>query len=427
MASEVVEMKEEHLPITSVDYSSLGPPTAVSASGLLSTDFNPNKNPKKDEIVHHASVHILEIENVLTKMDVHFDKQHRKSLKRLQDFEQVINLIYTSHNRKNTQKRKLINQIHSELSKIQSTLISDDESNAQSMIDPFIIIAQNDEKEDDEKDDEKEETIHNHTITQLEPFQSLVTKIQKEISGNSDLSPSAERSAIKMKKSELHTITDYVNEHRNKMKEKTYRYEEKKKQIKHAKERLDKAKARFRKRLKYAPAYLLISFVLCNVPIRSKSKSKEKHRKRTYSDNKYRHNKYHHLQLQKVSVSDSAKPRLSQNNLNKFNHNTHSSSPLPKHQRKGTSSSIASAFSTISDQSFVDDFHSITAELVTIDEIIHKEVKSGSMSSIFGAQDLGSPESSSHGMNGKKDIKTNISLMSGSSESNTKELQFCVY
>merc|ERR1712045_959591 len=95
------------------------------------------------------------------------------------------------------------------------------------------------------------ETIHNQTLTELEPFQSLVSKIQKEIDpsitsssdseidhNNNPKTPSTKTSeikrknSIKMKKSELNTIHDMVNEHRNKMKEKTYQYEEKKKTIK---------------------------------------------------------------------------------------------------------------------------------------------------------------------------------------------------
>ncbi len=46
------------------------------------------------------------------------------------------------------------------------------------------------------------------------------------------------------------------------------------------------------------------------------------------------------------------------------------------HGRGTTNSSVASAFSTISDQSFIDDFHSITAELENIDDIVRNQVKS---------------------------------------------------
>eukprot|EP01083_Nonionella_stella_P266954 902345_1 len=53
------------------------------------------------------------------------------------------------------------------------------------------------------------------------------------------------------------------------------------------------------------------------------------------------------------------------------------------HYKNSTNSSVASAFSTISDQSFVDDFHSITAELENIDDIVRNQVKSPSMTSIF--------------------------------------------
>merc|ERR1712228_309807 len=192
----------------------------------------------------------------------------------------------------------------------------------------------------------------------------------------------------------LHTISDYVNEHRNKMKEKTVRYEEKKKQLKHAKERLNKAKARFRKRL-------------------NKSKQNNKHRKRTNSDNNKRNVRY-----RTVSDGDNTKPRLSASNLIKFNYNSQSVSSSNsnsaligyEHHKNGTSSSVTSAFSAISDQSFIDDFHSITAELETIDEIINDEVKSTSMNSIFS--DLETPKLSPSEDESKKqhDIKNNISL-----------------
>ena len=62
---------------------------ALSANNLLSADYNPNHNPEKDEIVQNASIRILEIESVLDKMNTHINKHHRKSLKSMQDFEQV--------------------------------------------------------------------------------------------------------------------------------------------------------------------------------------------------------------------------------------------------------------------------------------------------------------------------------------------------
>merc|ERR1712187_931587 len=78
-----------------------------STSKLLSANYNPSKNPKKDKLVQNASIRILEVESLLDKLDNHIDKHHRKSSQELQDFE----------------------QIHSELTKIQSGLIDDDEHN----------------------------------------------------------------------------------------------------------------------------------------------------------------------------------------------------------------------------------------------------------------------------------------------------------
>merc|ERR1712129_456325 len=53
-------------------------------------------------------------------------------------------------------------------------------------------------------------------------------------------------------------------------------------------------------------------------------------------------------------------------------------------QREQNHDSVASSISTISDQSFVEDFQSITAELDSIDCIVRSEVVSGSMASLFG-------------------------------------------
>eukprot|EP01084_Bolivina_argentea_P082211 148862_1 len=205
------------------------------------------------------------------------------------------------------------------------------------------------------------------------------------------------------------------------MKEKTYQYEEKKKQLHLAKERLNAAKARFKKRL---------------------NKAKEKNRNRAYSDKRrYKRNHAAHTVSDPVNKSiatASTKPStkfhtinensdadtdnkgftvsLSRANLSKFNHNqppsSLSSSSVPMdaslnnkfiintavshhgpssatstpiflglnsrqnnyaniiaattngtpttHNRGGTNSSIFSAISAISDQSFIEDFHSIT-------------------------------------------------------------------
>ena len=156
-------------------------------------------------------------------------------------------------------------QIHFELDKIQSLIINNDNDtndhqNKPSKIDPFIIIAPNDDQDDEKKiDDSPSHTIRNDTLTRLEPFQCLVNKIQNEINPNNVSSDESDpkqqskthrrRSSIKMKQSELDTISDYVREHKNKMKEKTYQYEEKKKQLQNAKDRLNKANARFTRRL----------------------------------------------------------------------------------------------------------------------------------------------------------------------------------
>eukprot|EP01083_Nonionella_stella_P215246 774868_1 len=142
-----------------------------STSNLLSAEYNPSHNPKKDELVQSASIRILEVESLLDKLNTHIDKHHRQSSQKLQDFE----------------------QIHTELSKIQSTLMSDEKTikqkqrNKPSIIDPYIIIAPNNHHDDnknmeDEKDDEKDNTdmVHNATLTTLEPFQKLVNKIQKK-------------------------------------------------------------------------------------------------------------------------------------------------------------------------------------------------------------------------------------------------------
>eukprot|EP01083_Nonionella_stella_P142808 442524_1 len=428
-----------------------------STSNLLTAEYNPTHNPKKDELVQSASIRILEVENLLDKLDHHIDKHQRKSSKKLQDFE----------------------QIHSELSKIQSSLISDQEQThqsnqrIQSQIDPFIIIAStdaDDDKYNDEKDDEKhgntQPNVHHSTLSQLEPFQSLVSKIQKEINPNQPTSSDSDmdqkqqkqaprRSSIKVTTSELHTIHDYVNQHRTKMKEKTYQYEEKKKQLLNAKERLNKAKARFRKRL-------------------NKSKNRNKTRHRTHSEHtKVRNVRYHkhthphsatnvplsktptHLGSPTVRIinenSDDDHPKLSLANLSKLdsseNRQKHSKylynrSVSPRtgarvvpgpssfaHNKSTTNSSVQSAFSIISDQSFVEDFHSITAELESIDDIVRTQVKSPSMTSIFS--DLASPKES----NGQatpstnkfgyteQHIKNNTSSMSGDSESNPKRYQ----
>ena len=60
-----------------------------SANNLLSTNYNPSHNSKKDEIVQNASIKILEVESLLDKLNDHIDKHHRKSSQKLQDFEQV--------------------------------------------------------------------------------------------------------------------------------------------------------------------------------------------------------------------------------------------------------------------------------------------------------------------------------------------------
>ena len=65
---------------------------------------------------------------------------------------------------------------------------------------------------------------------------------------------------------------------------------------------------------------------------------------------------------------------------------SHKTTSMPTQQHD----SVASCISTISDQSFVDDFQSITAELESIDSIVRSEVVSGSMASLFGDfKDLG--------------------------------------
>ncbi len=91
-----------------------------------------------------------------------------------------------------------------------------------------------------------------------------------------------------------------MSEHRNKMKEKTYQYEEKRKQLLSAKKRLNKAKARFKKRL-------------------NKSKQKSDRRNRAYSENKaqqkrYKNNKYHnHRNGHNNASSDITSPKTNYN------------------------------------------------------------------------------------------------------------------
>ena len=67
-----------------------------STNNLLSANYNPKNNPKKDEIVQTASIKILEVESLLDKLNDHIDRHHRKSSQKLQDFEQVNTKIVQS-------------------------------------------------------------------------------------------------------------------------------------------------------------------------------------------------------------------------------------------------------------------------------------------------------------------------------------------
>ena len=60
-----------------------------STSNLLSVNYNPSHNPKKDAIVQNASIRILEVEALLDKIDSHVEIHHRRSSHKLKDFEQV--------------------------------------------------------------------------------------------------------------------------------------------------------------------------------------------------------------------------------------------------------------------------------------------------------------------------------------------------
>ena len=116
------------------------------------------------------------------------------------------------------------------------------------------------------KEDEDEEKLSDSALSELLPFQSLVHQIQREMDPDIDIESGTEsdsehemeRKAIRMKKADLYTMSDYVQQHRSKMKEKTYKYEEKKKQLQNAKERLNKTKLRLKKRLKLSSVSVCI-------------------------------------------------------------------------------------------------------------------------------------------------------------------------
>lgn len=96
-----------------------------------------------------------------------------------------------------------------------------------------------------------------------------------------------------------------------------------------------------------------------------------------------------------------------------------------QHTTIPTNSSVASSISVISDQSFVNEFHSITAELENIDAIVRNQVRSSSMTSLLS--DLGfdpkssvSPVMPSQTM--EEHIKNNTTSYSQTShESNAKQ------
>ena len=160
--------------------------------------------------------------------------------------------------------------------------------------------------------------------------------------------------------------------------------------------------------------------------------------------------------LSRFNVHNGSYPNISYKKLTPFNtlQNQYSAPPIygipssPNHKGSDSNhfknilsnSSVQSAFSTISDQSFVDDFHSITEELENIDNIVQNKVKSGSMTSIFSdletsPKDTGQSQINSN--NGKqfevlrKDtndnhIKNNISSYNDQSESNnTQKISYC--
>jgi len=476
-----------------------------STSNLLSVNYNPSQNPKKDAIVQTASIRILEVEALLDKIDSHIDKHHRRSSHKLKDFE----------------------QIHSELSQIQTNLIRDDYAAAASL-DPFIVISTHSpsttpkqdadsESKDDEKDEAKEQradngsantptvhSVHHNTLTHLLPFQSLVQNAQNELfpdtfgaatlhhSPSSDaekepldlkhddhLSPSIGNSlsphslhsdspSITLKKSELESIQEHVKEHRDRMKEKTYQYEEKKRQLQSAKERLDKAKARFRRRLHRS-----------KVNYRSRALSDTQQRSRAFSDTpqttRSTKTNVHALSTSDmtnrsfsachtINENSSATPDVSEptsplrgptnmslspemvstspkKSVNLYNAPyapyTSKSGPLftsipSQHTTIPTNSSVASSISSISDQSFVDEFQSINAELENIDFIVRNQVRSTSMTSLlsdfgFDPKRSGSPVMVSEAVDSDEHIKNNTTSYSQLSQESNKQHHFSGY
>jgi len=107
------------------------------------------------------------------------------------------------------------------------------------------------------------------------------------------------------------------------------------------------------------------------------------------------------------------------------------------HNTIPTNSSVASSISVISDQSFVDEFHSINAELESIDHIVRDQVRSSSMGSLlsdfgydkFERKPSGSPRMTSHGQpsNMEEHIKNNTTSYSQDSESNAKQQHLAGY
>ena len=113
-----------------------------------------------------------------------------------------------------------------------------------------------------------------------------------------------------------------------------------------------------------------------------------------------------------------------------YSYNIITQTPGSKHYKSTTNSSITSAFSNISDQSFVEDFHSITAELENIDNLVRNQVQTPSMASLFSDKELvSSPQhdsTSPNGINGTKDKVPQLMFkdnkdVSSYSESDSKE------
>ena len=99
------------------------------------------------------------------------------------------------------------------------------------------------------------------------------------------------------------------------------------------------------------------------------------------------------------------------------------------HSKFPTNSSVASSISAISDRSFVEDFHSISAELESIDQIVRSQVESGSMASIFsdfGLNEVLKDRNSKEPQTGNaQQIHTKNNTSSYSEESCTQNRGYC--